>query len=163
MSKPTLYAQFGSKEHLIATVLERRSRSRQAGLGAFLDAQGGTPADRLLSVFDWLAQGHQREGFRGCPFTNAAVELPDPGHPARAVIADYKLKLRGLLSGLAAQASLNEPGQVGSELLMLIDGANARVVVTGDRSAMLQAKEAARKVILASAPAGSAGSKGSKR
>lgn len=163
VSKPTLYAQFGSKEYLIAAVLQRRSQARQAGLRVFVDAQDGPPTDRLLSVFDWLASGHQRDGFRGCPFTNAAVELPDPDHPARLVIAEYKLKLRDLLSGLAAEAGLDEPEQVGSELLMLIDGANARVVVTGDRSAMLQAKQAARKVINASLPPRGADTKRAKR
>lgn len=104
-------------------------------------------SERVLAVFDWLASGHQRDGFRGCPFTNAAVELPDPDDPARLVIADYKLRLCDVFVGLATEAGLADPRQVGSELLMLVDGANARVVVTGDRTAMLQAKAAAAKLV----------------
>jgi AcrR family transcriptional regulator len=147
VSKPTLYAQFGSKENLVAAVLDHRRRQRQEKLTSFLaesDAQG---VERILAVFDWLAQGHGREGFRGCPFTNAAVELPDPGHPARGVITAYKDWLRELLTALAMQAGLREPEELGFALLMLIDGANARVVVAGDRAAMHRARAAAARLM----------------
>ncbi|MFI9839112.1 TetR/AcrR family transcriptional regulator [Nonomuraea sp. NPDC051941] len=147
VSKPTLYAQFGSKENLVAAVLARRSAARQVALSAYLagsDVQGG---QAVLAVFDWLAEGHGREGFRGCPFTNAAVELPDPGHPARAVISAYKSWLRGTLATLAGQAGLARPEEVGDALLLLIDGANARVVVDDDRTAMLRARAAAARLI----------------
>ncbi|WUI02600.1 TetR/AcrR family transcriptional regulator [Spirillospora sp. NBC_00431] len=148
VSKPTLYAQFGSKEKLVAAVLDRRRAARQAAMRDFLDEKrAAPPAERLLAVFDWLAQGHGREGFRGCPFTNAAVELPDPGHPARAVISAYKGALRDTLTGLAREAGLAEPEELGYALLMLIDGANARVVVDDDRTAMLRAKAAAARMI----------------
>ncbi|MEV0400219.1 TetR/AcrR family transcriptional regulator [Actinoallomurus sp. NPDC050550] len=147
VSKPTLYAQFGSKENLVAAVLDQRRRRRQEVLTSFLaqsDAQG---VDRILAVFDWLAQGHGREGFRGCPFTNAAVELPDPAHPARTVIASYKDWLRETLTSLARQAGAPDPEELGFALLMLIDGANARVVVAGDRTAMRRARAAAARLM----------------
>jgi AcrR family transcriptional regulator len=147
VSKPTLYAQFGSKEKLVAAVLDRRRAARQTALAAFL-ADSGVSGDRaVLAVFDWLALGHGREGFRGCPFTNAAVELPDPGHPARAVISAYKQWLCRTLAELAEQAGLDRPEEVGYALLLLIDGANARVVVDDDRTAMLRAKTTAARLI----------------
>ncbi|MEU7836959.1 MULTISPECIES: TetR/AcrR family transcriptional regulator [unclassified Nonomuraea] len=147
VSKPTLYAQFGSKENLVAAVLEWRRAVRQTELTAFLLDSGGSAEERLLAVFDWLARGHGSEGFRGCPFTNAAVELPDPDHPARKVISAYKGWLRQRLTELAEQAGLADPDGLGYAFLLLIDGANARVVVDGDRSAMLRAKAAAARMI----------------
>lgn len=147
VSKPTLYSQFGSKENLVAAVLDQRRIRRQQALTAYLGEVGLTGADRLLAVFDWLASGHRREGFRGCPFTNAAVELPDPRHPARTVISAYKGWLRDTLAGLAAQARLGQPGDLADALLLLIDGANARVVVTGDTTAMLRARAVAARLI----------------
>ncbi|MGI5440357.1 hypothetical protein ACQEV4_24100 [Streptomyces shenzhenensis] len=54
------------------------------------DAPGSGPEEKLPAVFDWLAVGHTKPGFRGCPFTNAAVETADPDHPVRAVILAYK-------------------------------------------------------------------------
>lgn len=147
VSKPTLYAQFGSKENLVAAVLDRRRVARQQALSAFLARHDTAGEGRLLAVFDWLAAGHGRSGFRGCPFTNAAVELPDPAHPARAVISAYKDWLRSTLTALAAEAGLADPDELGLQLLLLIDGANARVVVADDRSAMRLAGRAAAKLI----------------
>jgi AcrR family transcriptional regulator len=153
VSKPTLYAQFGSKEGLVAAVLERRRRDRQQQLTAFLTGSSTIGEQRLLAVFDWLAQGHGRSGFRGCPFTNAAVELPDPTHPARAVIAEYKNWLRDTMAALAAEAGLSEPKELGSDLLLLVDGANARVLVADDRTAMRRARSAAARLISCARPA----------
>lgn len=154
VSKPTLYARFGSKEGLVAAVLDRRRRDRQEQLTAFLAESGATGEQRLLAVFDWLAEGHGRSGFRGCPFTNAAVELPDPAHPARVVISEYKSWLRETLARLAAEAGLADPGELGSDLLLLIDGANARVVVADDRTAMRRARSAAARLISCARPPG---------
>jgi AcrR family transcriptional regulator len=153
VSKPTLYAQFGSKEGLVAAVLERRRRDRQQQLTVFLAGSSTIGEQRLLAVFDWLAQGHGRSGFRGCPFTNAAVELPDPTHPARVVIAEYKNWLRDTMAALAAEAGLSEPKELGSDLLLLVDGANARVVVADDRTAMRRARSAAARLISCARPA----------
>jgi AcrR family transcriptional regulator len=152
VSKPTLYAQFGSKEHLVAAVLDRRRQTRQGQLSRFLAESEATGEQRLLAVFDWLAEGHGRSGFRGCPFTNAAVELPDPEHPARAVISDYKSWLRDTLAQLAADARLTDPDGLGADLLLLIDGANARVVVDDDRTAMRRARAAAARLVTCARP-----------
>lgn len=147
VSKPTLYAQFGSKEQLVAAVLDRRRRIRQEELSVFLAESDAVGEQRLLAVFDWLAQGHGRSGFRGCPFTNAAVELPDPDHPARVVISDYKNWLRDTLAAVAADAGLHDPEELGADLLLLIDGANARVVAADDRTAMRRARAVAARLV----------------
>ncbi|MGO4418792.1 TetR/AcrR family transcriptional regulator [Streptomyces sp. MCAF7] len=152
VSKPTLYAQFGSKDGLIAAVLDRRRWTRQQALTEFLDGLSSGPEEKLLAVFDWLARGHAKPGFRGCPFTNAAVELPDADHPARAVILAYKTSLRTTLAELAADAGLADPEELGSDLLLLIDGANARVVHSGDRTAMRRAGSAAARLVAAARP-----------
>ncbi|MEV6591911.1 TetR/AcrR family transcriptional regulator [Streptomyces acidicola] len=149
VSKPTLYAQFGSKDGLIAAVLDRRRWTRQEALTDFLAGVSSGPEEKLLAVFDWLALGHAKPGFRGCPFTNAAVELPDAGHPGRAVILAYKNWLRTTLADLAAEAGLADPEELGSDLLLLIDGANARVVHSGDRDAMRRAGSAAARLVAA--------------
>jgi hypothetical protein len=81
-----------------------RYERRREALRQFLGEQAGPPAEQLLAVFDWLALTRATNGFRGCPFTNAAVELPDAGHPARVVISEYKCWLRGTFTELARQA-----------------------------------------------------------
>lgn len=140
VSKPTLYAQFRSKAGLIAAVLDRRREDRERAITVYLDGLDPSTASRVLALFDWLALGHAKPGFRGCPFTNAAAELPDPKHPARAVIAAYKAWMRRTLTELATADGLPDPPWWGMTLMLLIDGANARVLTTGDTTAILDAR-----------------------
>jgi AcrR family transcriptional regulator len=147
VSKPTLYVQFGSKRELVAAVLRRRYEQRREALAEFLREQPGTPVERLLAVFDWLARTHAEKGFRGCPFTNAAVELPEPDHPARAVISEYKRSLRRTFTELARQAGRADAEELGLALLLLVDGANARMVVDEDRTAIRAAKKIAAQLL----------------
>jgi hypothetical protein len=55
---------------------------------------GASARQQILAVFDALSQWTAAETFRGCPFVNTATELADPGHPARLIARDYKLRLR---------------------------------------------------------------------
>ena len=129
VSKPTLYAHFGSKSELVAAVLERRHARRVASLRAWVADSSDDPRERLLAVFDWLAEFYGRDGARGCAFLNAAAETPDSGAPAREIIRRQKRWMRGYLAELAGDAGLADPQRVGSQLLLLIDGASSRVLV----------------------------------
>ena len=84
---------------------------------------------RLLAVFDWLAELYPRDAARGCAFLNAAVETPDADQPAREVIRRQKRWMADYLAELAADAGAADPAELGSQLLLLIDGASSRVLV----------------------------------
>lgn len=131
VSKPTLYAHFGSKSELVAAVLQRRHSRRVASLQAWVAAAPAEPRERLLAVFDWLAEFYLAEGVRGCAFLNAAAETPEPGDPTREVARRHKCWTRDYLAGLAADAGLADPVRLGSELLLVVDGASSRMVVEG--------------------------------
>ncbi|MHB1502185.1 MAG: TetR/AcrR family transcriptional regulator [Candidatus Dormibacteria bacterium] len=152
VSKPTLYAHFGSKQELVAAVLERRFVERVAALDEWVRAHAVSPRDRLLAVFDWQAEWHAGEGRRGCAFVNAAAEVPDPNDPAREVARREKRWMREYLAGLAADAGLPEPALFGADLMLLVDGANARVLVDGDLGAARDARRVAEVLIDAQAP-----------
>ncbi len=147
VSKPTLYAHFGSKDELVAAVLERRHAERVAKLDAWVRAHADSPRGRLLAVFDWLAKWHASEGARGCAFVNAAAEVADPANPAREVARREKRWMREYLAGLAAEAGLPEPACLGADLMLLVDGANARVLVDGDLNAAIDARRLAALLI----------------
>ncbi|HEX4215768.1 MAG TPA: TetR/AcrR family transcriptional regulator [Candidatus Dormibacteraeota bacterium] len=146
VSKPTLYAQFGSKEALLAAALDHRRTRRLEGLERHL-ARVAEPRARLLAVFDWLTAWHGDPASRGCAFLNAAAELPDPGHPARQTVSRYKAQLRGRMSELAAECGVSDPDDLAYELLLLIDGASSRVLVDGDADAYQRAAAAAARLI----------------
>jgi AcrR family transcriptional regulator len=133
VSKPTLYAHFGSKAELVAAVLERRHATRAAEL----EALDGGP----LAIFAWLADFYARDGARGCGFVNAAAELPHGG-PGRAAAAREKAWLRGELARRARGDGLRDPDGLASRLGLLIDGVAARVVVDGHEAAARAVEDA---------------------
>jgi AcrR family transcriptional regulator len=147
VSKPTLYTHFRSKDDLIAAVLERRIGYQRDTVDDWVRAHAGTPRDRILAVFDWLADLHARGAGRGCAFVNAAAELADPAHPARELARQHKRWWRGYLASLAAEAGLADPDRVGSDLMLLFDGASARVSVDGDVGAARQARRVAETLL----------------
>ena len=64
-----------------------------------------------------------RPDYRGCGMTNAAVEYPEPGHPARVVGEANKRELRRRLRAMAAGMGAADPDTLGDGLLLLIEGA----------------------------------------
>ena len=141
VSKPTLYAHFGSKAELVAAVLEHRHTARAAELEAL---EGGP-----LAVFGWLADFYARDGARGCAFVNAAAELAHGG-PGRDAAVREKAWLRAELARRAREEGLGEPEKLASRLGLLIDGVAARVVVDGhgaSAKAVADATAAARALI----------------
>jgi AcrR family transcriptional regulator len=147
VSKPTLYAHFGSKRDLLAAVLQRRHEQRREQLERHLAGRGGTPRERLLAVFDWVAGLHNDDAWRGCPFLNAAAELPSPDEPARAVISAHKRWMWKVLRDLAAEAGEPAPDDVASELQLLLEGAHARMLVDGDLHAASRARGLAERLL----------------
>ena len=147
VSKPTLYVHFPSKDALLVATLERRHAERVGMLDAWVRAASSDPAEQLLAVFDWLAGWHETEGPRGCAFVNAAAELANPAHPAREVARRQKRWMRDYLAGLATAAGLAEPARLAGDLMLLVDGANARVLVEGDLAAAHDARRVAAVLI----------------
>ncbi len=60
-----------------------------------------TPRERLLAAFDIHPPL--------CPFIAAALEIPDPGHPARVYARDYKQALAARLTETAREARAANP------------------------------------------------------
>ena len=61
-----------------------------------------------------------------CPFIAAAVEIHDPGHPARVYARDYKQAFAARFTEAAREAGATNPEQLGEQLALLLDGASAR-------------------------------------
>jgi hypothetical protein len=95
------------------------------------------------AVADWL----DAEGFRGCPYLNTAVELPDPGHPARPVIRRYLEEIETHLTELLEAAGLAHPGLVAAELQVLLAGAISLAVARRTSAFALSAREAAVRLV----------------
>jgi AcrR family transcriptional regulator len=115
VSKRTLYQHFPGKDELIAEQLRRFDPDI---LPEVFDRADLTPRERLLAVFDIHAPL--------CPFIRAAVEIQDPGHPARLLARDYKKAFAARIAETAREAGATDPEQLGEQLALLLDGAAAR-------------------------------------
>lgn len=118
VSKRTLYQHFAGKDELIAEGLRQFDPDV---LAEVFDRTDLTPRERLLAAFDMQAPL--------CPFIAAAVELPDPGHPARVQAVNYKKAFAARLTDTAREAGATDPEQLGEQLALLLDGASARTRV----------------------------------
>src|SRR5262249_12606943 len=110
-NKMTLYRHFGSKDDLIVACLQRIANDAGA-IWAELEAE--YPENPVAQLRAWVGRAADcviADG-RGCDMVNAAVELTNPGHPARRVIETFKASYRARLTKLCAAA-----GAANAELL----------------------------------------------
>jgi AcrR family transcriptional regulator len=122
-NKMTLYRHFASKDELVAEYL-RHIAVKVSGIWDELAAQHpGNPRAQLRGwlkeMADHVASGERR----GCPLSNAAVELPEKDHPARRVIEAFKTAQRQRIVELCFAAGLSDPEMLADELFLLLEGA----------------------------------------
>ena len=120
VSRETLYRHFGTKDGLVLAMLEARSERVAGWLAEAVAAAGDDPADQLAAVFDALQQWYDEPAFRGCAMVNAAAQHPDEA--VRAITARHLSRYLDLLTDIATRAGAADPGVLGCQLLMLVEG-----------------------------------------
>jgi AcrR family transcriptional regulator len=133
VTKPSLYRAFKSKDDLVAACLEESAREGQEAIQLTLAAAGSDPMDRLKALVRHYAEKLNRPDFRGCPISNVAVELPEPAHPGRAVLAQCKAELRGIFVRSTREAGAADPEALADGLILVIEGAIATHHVFGSQ------------------------------
>jgi len=122
VTKPSLYRAFASKDDLVAACLEESAREGRAAMQAVLGEAGDDPRDRLRAVVRHFARKVASPDFRGCPMSNTAVEIPEPGHPGRAVLEQCKADTRALIVGITRELHVDRPEELADGLLLIIEG-----------------------------------------
>jgi AcrR family transcriptional regulator len=122
VAKATFYHHFPAKDELVRAYLEAEFRRQRTALDALREAATAGPREVLLKIMDYLGENGAGPGFRGCPFTNAAAEYPDPAHPVRRTIADYRRWKQSLFRDLLVEAGHPDPERTATILMMIRDG-----------------------------------------
>jgi AcrR family transcriptional regulator len=130
-TKMSLYRSFPSKDDLVVAYLRERDAQYWQWWDDIMDRHAGDPRAQLRALVESVATRTSRPDYRGCPFTNAATEFPEPHHPGREVAAENKRELRARLRGLAAAAGARDPGALGDQLFLLVEGAYASGQIMG--------------------------------
>ena len=85
VAKATFYKHYRAKDNLIVEYVTARHLAVRENLtGVIAGSSGAVPA--LRTIVSSIANEIGRQGFRGCPFINAAAEFPDPTHAVRQIV-----------------------------------------------------------------------------
>jgi AcrR family transcriptional regulator len=154
-NKTTLYRHFESKDELVAECLRELGREFETAWTEIERAHAGKPKDQLLACLRFLAEFKLGTSRRGCALANAAVELPDPDHPARRVIEEYKSRGRDRILELCREAGLRDPELLADELFLLGEGARVTIQSIGPHGPAERLVEMFQTLVAAHAPSAS--------
>ncbi|MFL9965711.1 TetR/AcrR family transcriptional regulator [Paraburkholderia sediminicola] len=149
-ARKSFYTHFESKDALVAAALERRDERWMNWFIAGTQQCGKTSRKRLLGMFEVLREWFASEDFHGCAFLNAAGEIASADDPIRIVARKHKERLldfvRSQCNAFAAESDMDarRAARLSRQWLILLDGAIAVALVSGDADAALDAQTAAR-------------------
>ncbi|MGC7405066.1 TetR/AcrR family transcriptional regulator [Pandoraea pneumonica] len=138
VNKMCLYRQFASKDELILAYLDEMQTCSLQRIDESIARRPGEPRAQLLQIFVDLSERASHPGYRGCPFVNVAAEFPDPEHPARKSVVNYKAEVVRRFTELATAAGLDEPAPLVDALSLVLEGAYAASQTFGPGSAPLR-------------------------
>jgi AcrR family transcriptional regulator len=146
ITKRTLYQHFRSKDDLIAGALAHSSELALARLDEFR-----RPAKReemIDSLFTQLADWAGTPRWSGGGFTRVVVELADQrGHPARAIARKHKSAVEDWIAEGLSAARVVLPRDRAREVMLLMEGAMALMLIHGDRRYAAAAASAAKRLV----------------
>jgi AcrR family transcriptional regulator len=145
VAKASLYDCFGSKEELIRSYLQQRHEARQLRIGERL-ARYATPKEKILAVFDSMAEAAAKPDFRGCAFVRAGAEAR-PGSSVKTMCDQQRAWNLALFADLAEQAGAADPARVAQQLRLLYDGAMVSAHVDTSRNAVAAARAMAEMML----------------
>ena len=148
-NKMTLYRHFDSKDELVAEYLRGLAVEKHDVWAMLETAHPGEPRAQLETWLVEAARNVSDPKSRGCALANAAVELPEKGHPARCVIEQCKQDSRGKLAALCRKAGAQQPELFADQLFMLLEGALVCTQSTGHEGPACNFIEAGRAIVAA--------------
>lgn len=149
LTKRTLYYHFRSKDDLIAAYLETRDQPNLALFQRWFGEADGDVADKVRAIFTNLAASARHPKWKGCGFLRTSVELVTmPGHPAMVIGRAHKKRVEDWLDSVFVDAGCGA-GELARQVILLLDGAFAVVLLHRDPSYMETAGDAAARLIRA--------------
>ncbi|GAB3405585.1 TetR/AcrR family transcriptional regulator [Schumannella luteola] len=120
VTKATFYKHYGSKDRLILDYLGYRHELEN---GRIDERAAGSAEGVVRAVVELAISDIEGDGFRGDPFTNAAAEFPEPGHPARAIVREHRELLAERLDDALRELGHPMAGEAADDLVLARDGA----------------------------------------
>ena len=148
ITKRTLYYHFTSKDDLIAAYLAARDQPNLALFRRWFDETQGDIAAKIEAIFRNLAVAARHPRWKGCGFLRTAAELADlPGHPALKIGAAHKKRFEDWLRLELEREALADAGLLARQVVLLLDGSFAVVLLHRDPDYMEAAGKAAATLV----------------
>lgn len=148
ITKRTLYSHFRSKDDLLTAVLVRYSELQMDRLKVIADRMPKERNAMIDSFFMQLAEWAGKPRWSGSGFTRLVVELADlPGHPARAIASRAKGTTEDWLTQQLKKSLVASPKERAREIMLLMEGAMALMLIHGDRGYADAAARVAKRLI----------------
>ena len=132
-----IYRFFAAKEDLVVAMLKRRDQRWRGNLAAHVE-QVPDPRERVLAIFDWLAEWFAEPGFRGCAWINAYGEL---GASSEAVLAEVRSHKQAFHDQIAVWVHAGGL-PVAEPVFLLAEGAIVTAGISGDPTPARHARAA---------------------
>jgi AcrR family transcriptional regulator len=147
VAKMTLYRHFAGKNDLICAYIEQTIEKFWASVEQVVRKYPDAPAEQLVKIFEMLAVDVADPTFCGCSCLHAAVEFPEPDHPAHHLASLHKQDVRERFRDLAQQAGARQPEILADQLLMLMNGLLMQGRMQGPTDMSLPVVQAAKALI----------------
>jgi phosphoglycerate dehydrogenase-like enzyme len=144
----SLYRNFPSKDDLVVECLKNEDREFFEWWDEVIAPYSDDPRAQISALFTaFETHACCESGSRGCALANAAVELPDLEHPARAVVLEHHRKIRSRLRDLCHKIGARDPQMLGDSLMLLMGGSYMARLIFPTTGAIESVSEAARILI----------------
>jgi AcrR family transcriptional regulator len=149
LTKRTVYSYFRSKDDLLAAVLTHYAELAGQRLRHIGDRMPDDRDGLIASFFGQLAGwAGATPRWSGSGFTRLVVELADlPGHPARAIARRHKATFEAWLAKRLGRARVARPKHRAREIMLLMEGSMALMLIHGDRRYIDAAAGAASELV----------------
>jgi AcrR family transcriptional regulator len=153
-ASPSGRYHFKSKDDLVAAYLAARDQPNLALFKRWFTEADGKLPDKVEAIFRHLARSARHPKWKGCGFLRTTAELANmPGHPAIKIGAAHKKKFEDWLRATFEAEGIDDALPLARQILLLLDGSFAVVLLHRDPSYMETAGRAASSLIAAALPA----------
>ena len=155
VTKRTLYYHFASKDDLVTAYLAVRDTPNLAAFQKWYEETEGGVAEKVRGVFHGIETFSSHPKWRGCGFLRTPAELADmPGHPAVKLASAHKKRVESWFSEVFGEAGATNSTLLARQVMVLLDGALADMLVHRDKAYIQAAGQAAFSLVSAALPSG---------
>jgi AcrR family transcriptional regulator len=150
VTKKTLYYHFASKDDLVAATIAGRDQPTLELYAQWFAETDGTAADKVRGLFSKFGQAANSPRWKGCGFLRTTAELANtPGHPAIKAGASHKKRFEAWLGRALDDSGIAGTEALARQILILLDGAGAVMLIHRDPAYVEAAGELAGKLVQA--------------